>query len=197
MNYDLPPEFEEAVVRRIYRRAAELDWPRLSDAERTVQYQYWIDDPEIGGKLLLFIKKPEAVRVWMKDTPMKEYARAVNGVGKFAKYVDTVKFDRLALIAKVLGPGWTEVPDSQKVKPLRITVRSDEDEENERRLCWGPPRDIKHLVWRAVLDQANGDSVPWVICVVFPAVAPATKSQIASHERLAARLSLEIVCVNT
>lgn len=192
-SYDLPADLEEAVVQRLYQRAAELGWPFLSDTERTNHYQYWIDDPEIGEKLLLFIKKPEAVRVWMKDGPMKEYARAVNGIGKYAKFVDERKIELRSLIAKALDPGWVEVPDTQKIKPLRVTICREDDEGEEKRFCWGPPRDLKHLVWRAVVDQAEGDAVPWVLCVVSPVTSPATNSELARHERLATRLGLDIV----
>lgn len=192
-SYDLPNDLEEAVVRLLYQRAAELGWPHLSDAERTNQYQYWIDNPEIGGKLLLFIKKPEAVRVWMKDGPMKEYARAVNGIGKYAEFVDDDKIEIQALIVKALGPGWVEVPGTQRIKPLRVTVCREDDEGEEKRFCWGPARDLKHLVWRAVVDQVEGDSVPWVLCVVRPFTHPATKSELTRHERLATRLGLDIV----
>lgn len=192
-TYDLPPELEESVVRLLYQRAAELGWAHLTDSERTNQYQYWTDDPEIGGKLVLFIKKPEAVRVWMKDGPMKEYARAVNGIGKYSKFIDDDQIELRALIAKALGPGWLEVPGTQKIKPLRVTVCRKDDEGEERRFCWGPSRDLKHLVWRAIADQAEGDSVPWILCVVSPFTRPATKSELAEHKRLATRLGLEIV----
>lgn len=192
-TYDMPVEIEEAVVRLLYSRAAELGWPHLTDAERTTQYQYWIDDPEIGGKLLLFIKKPEAVRVWMKDGPMKEYARAVNGIGKYAKFVDTDKVELGALVTKALGPGWVEVPGTQRIKPLRVTVCRENDEGDEMRFCWGPARDLKHLVWRAIVDQAEGDAVPWVLCVVSPFTRPAVKSEVDQRTRLGARLGLRIV----
>jgi hypothetical protein len=177
----------------MYERAAELGWPSLSDAERTNQYRYWTDDQQIGGKLLLYLGRPEAVRVWMKDGPMKEYARAVNGIGKYADLVDEDIVRLPELLSRALGPGWIEIPNTKKIKPLRVTVRRHNDEDEEKRFCWGPPRDLKHLVWRAITDQAEGDAVSWIVCVVNPSTRPATKSQRAQHERLARRIGLDIV----
>lgn len=193
--YDLPADLEATVVRLLYQRAAELDWLHLTDAGRTNCYESWTDDPQIGGKLLLFIKKPDAVRVWMKNGPMKEYSRALNGIGKYAQFVDQRRTDTQALITKALGPGWLAIPGTQKIKPLRLTVRRDGSEDDEKRFCWGPPRDLKHLVWRAINDQVEGDTTPWAICVVSPFTHPATNSERAQHQRLAARIGLEIIDV--
>ncbi|KUN80359.1 hypothetical protein AQJ66_26860 [Streptomyces bungoensis] len=193
--YDLPADLEATVVGLLYQRAAELDWLHLTDIERTNYYASWTEDPQIGGKLLLFIKKPDAVRVWMKNGPMKEYSRALNGVGKYAQFVDQRRTDVQTLITKALGPEWLVVPDTQKIKPLRLTVRRNDNEDDERRFCWGPSRDLKHLVWRAISDQVEGDTTPWVICVVSPFTRPAANSERAQHQRLATRLGLEIIDV--
>jgi hypothetical protein len=190
--YSLPRDLEEDVVRLMYQRAEEVNWPYLTDSERTEFYRLWTEDPAVGGRLLPFMGKPENVRPWMKDVPMKEYARAANGVGKYAPLVARPAAPVDVLVHKALGSGWTADPASLRIKPLRVTIHRDDDEEEERHFVWGPARDFKHLSWAAIAAQADGDARPWVVCVVDSFVRPVSSSQKATHQRLALRLGLEI-----
>src|ERR1700733_2055700 len=106
-SYSLPPALEADVVGSLYRQAAELKWTYLTAQDRTRHYQRWTEDPTIGGRLVLFTGKPENVRPWIKDGPMKEYTRATYGVGKYAQYVTQPPTPVGTLVARALGDGWT------------------------------------------------------------------------------------------
>ncbi|WP_424211998.1 hypothetical protein ACN20G_07795 [Streptomyces sp. BI20] len=194
-TYALPPDLEEEIVRRLYGRAAELRWTYLPDSERTKRYQMWTADPEIGGKLIPFIGKPENVRPWIKDGPMKEYVRATYGVGKWASCVIEPATPVETLVTRALGPGWHVDLETLEIKPLRVTIRRDDDEEVEQRFAWAPIKDFKHLAWAAISAQAEGDTHPWAICAVDSFVRPVTSKQKATHEKIARRLGLTLAHV--
>ncbi|MEU5356047.1 hypothetical protein CWI85_34970 [Streptomyces albidoflavus] len=189
-KYAIPSDLEEEVVRLLYRRAADLNWTYLTDTERTRHYQTWTSDPEVGGRLLPFIGKPENVRPWLKDRPMKEYIRATYGVGKWAPLVVKPATPVSALVDRALGSGWNVDIETLDIKPLCVTIRHEDDEEMERRFAWGPMRDFKHLAWAAIVAQAGGDALPWVICTVDSFVRKITPEQRATNERIAKRLGL-------
>lgn len=194
-SYSLPTDLEEEVVRLLYKRAAEVNWTYLPDNERTKLYRAWTADPQVGGRLLPFIGKPEDVRPWIKDGPMKEYTRATYGVGKYAPHVTKPATPVSALVDKALGPGWTVDIQTLDIKPLRVIICRPDDEEAEQRFAWAPVKDFKHLAWAAITAQAAGDSLPWVICAVDSFVRRVTPIQRATNERIAERLGLAIAHV--
>ncbi len=112
----LPQEVEHKVVERLFRDADELGWAALTLPERTVQYARWVQDPEIGGRLLGFMTS-ERARVWIKDGPMKEWVRAINGVGKYAPLVGERATRAAVLIRKALGEGWEPDEGTLRIKP--------------------------------------------------------------------------------
>lgn len=187
----LPEEVETRIVTRLFRDADQMDWAQLSGAARAVQYAKWVQDPEVGGRLAAFMTAGQA-RVWIKDGPMKEWARAVSGIGKYAPLVAGRGATAAELVLKALGPGWRLRNGTQRIKPLRINAI---EEEEEVTLAWGPERDLKHLVWAALSAGANGDPNPWVLCVVstFTRPIPANTRQV--HLRIAARCELRLVHV--
>ncbi|MYS81400.1 hypothetical protein [Embleya scabrispora] len=195
-TYSLPRDLEEQVVRLLYQRAAELNWAYLPDYERTRQYRSWTADPAIGGRLLAFIGKPEDVRPWIKDGPMKEYARATYGVGKYAPLVAKPATPVGILVSRALDSGWIADLTTLDIKPLKVTIRREDDEEKEQRFAWGPAKDFKHLTWAAITAQANGDSLPWVVCLVDSFVRPVSKTQKAAHQRIAERVRLVVTHVS-
>ncbi len=138
-DYNLPSELEQAIFTLLYQQAASVGWTYLTDQERTRFYQEWTNDSSIGGRLLDFMGKSENVRPWLKDVPMKEYARALQGVGKYAQYVANPATSLHMLVAKAIGSQWIVVENTQKVKPLRVVLHQVDDEEDERHFAWGPP----------------------------------------------------------
>lgn len=191
-KYSIDENIEAEVVRELYSKAAELDWTHITDQERTKHYQTWTDDPAIGGRLIPYVSTPQNVRPWIKDGPMKEYVRATYGVGKYAPYVVKSATPVTTLVAKALGSGWTVDLDTLTIKPLTVTIRNDKDEELEQRFTWGPAKDIKHLVWATIEAQANGDSLPRVLCLIDTFVRPVSSSKKSFHMKIGARLGITI-----
>ena len=76
----LEEQLRRQVIAEIYRRADDLDWDGLSSSDRSTWYVRWLDDPAIGGVLDLYMPRDQA-RLWIKDVPMKHYARARSGLG--------------------------------------------------------------------------------------------------------------------
>ena len=189
-KYAIPADLEEDVVRLLYKRMADLNWIYLPDAERTRHYVAWTSDPAVGGRLLPFIGKPEKIRPWLKDRPMKEYVRATYGVGKWAPLVAKPSTPVSELVVRALGPCWMVDLETLAIKPLCVTIRREDDEETERCFAWAPMRDFKHLAWAAIAAQADGDALPWVICTVDSFVRKITPEQKATNERIAKRLGL-------
>jgi hypothetical protein len=142
----LPKSLETEVVRRLYEDAQRLDWLHLSMMGRQRQYNRWVEDPHVGGVLVRFISQGLA-RVWIKDGPMKEFARASAGVGRFARLVKNSGRTADEIIAISLGKDWTVRSKSVGIKPLHCVAESTA---GRVFVCWGPPKDFKHLLWAAI-----------------------------------------------
>ncbi|GAA2006169.1 hypothetical protein [Catenulispora subtropica] len=188
----LPPEIEMRVVEHLYRDADKISWDGIAAVTRSGHYDRWVNDQEIGGRLQKFMDEKEC-RHWIKDGPMKERARAVYGVGKYASLVPNPVANPSQLVAQGVGTGWEVDETTLDIKPLRIVARREDD---VIRFCWGKPKDLKHLVWAALNAEAKGDPIPWTLCVVGTFTHPIPANQRESDLRLAKRCMLRIVHVS-
>ncbi|PKV76453.1 hypothetical protein [Nocardia fluminea] len=191
-KHPIPSHIDMEVTRLIYAEGGEKSRTGITHAAKTELYRQWTADPRIGGRLLSYLGTDDDVRVWIKNGPMKELARAVNGVGKYKSLVQKPASNVDVLVAKALDASWIVNPDSMDTKPLRVLISHTDDEEREQWFAWAPVVSFKHLVWGALNTQARGDVRPWVLCVVdsfAERVDPSTK---AVHERIARRLGLAV-----
>ncbi len=67
-------DIKEEVSQRVYDIADEVDWAHLTIPQRQKYYEAWTTDPEIGGKLSQVMDQTR-IRVYLKDTVMKNYSR--------------------------------------------------------------------------------------------------------------------------
>lgn len=185
----LPDKIELEIVTHLFADAERLKWTYMNATERSRQYREWLQDPRIGGTLSGFMASGEA-RVWIKDGPMKEFARAVHGQGKYAHLISGRAPSPELIVRKALGDEWQVVEGSQKIKPLRVTARK---EEEEVVFTWGPVRDFKHLVWAALSALAEGDTRSWVLCLTASFVNPTPRNAQAHNLRLAEQCGLKVV----
>lgn len=183
-------EVEEAIVSRLFADMERLGWEGMTPRQRTSQYGEWIKDAEIGQKLAEWMT-PERARVWIKDGPVKEYPRALAGVGKYAPLANG-SANVADLVQRALGAGWTSDPATLSVKPLRVEAHQGDETVV---LAWGPARDLKHLVWAALNADASGDSREWVLVVTSTFTRPVTTSDKAHQLRIARRCGLRLVHV--
>lgn len=67
-------EIKQIVTERVRGIADRIDWQHLTIPEKNRYYVTWTNDPEIGG-LLATIMDPGSVRVYLKDSIIKQYVR--------------------------------------------------------------------------------------------------------------------------
>jgi hypothetical protein len=190
MSHEIPKEIKAAVVAKMYEEAAEVRWAQLPTAQRTALYDQWVEAPEIGGRLIQYRETLARVRHWMKDGPMKEYARAVYGVGSYAQFVPDPTIVVTALVEKAMGPEWSADHATQRVKPLNILATNGDD---HTRLAWGNGGDqLKHLLWAAIKAEVKGDSTPWILALVETFEAPIPMEEKTQHLLIGDRCGLAI-----
>jgi hypothetical protein len=184
---ELPESLRRDVVAEVYRQADELDWDALADRLHTAIYDGWLDEPAIGGQLTRFLTR-ERARVWLKDVPMKEYARARNNIGPFADLVAS-RFPSPGQIARqVLGPDWDMIDGTVDDKPNRCLIANGT---TRRLMIWGPPKALRDVVWagiNAVVDQQPSP----ILIIAVPYGHPLDEGDKRRHVRLGRTAGLEV-----
>lgn len=71
---DVPRHVREEVQTELWRQADELAWEALPNTEKSQHYENWTNSSAIGGRLAAHLD-PRTVRVYIKDTLLKAYAR--------------------------------------------------------------------------------------------------------------------------
>jgi hypothetical protein len=128
----VPDHVRQELRKRLWRLADEIGWNSLSTTEKVKRYEEWTSDAATGGILARYIDKGK-VRVYLKDTIMKDYARAVSS--------DAVRPLRL------LG-----LPAEQPVAQSYIKPHGRRLPDG-RVICWGRASDWK-LILMAVHERA-------------------------------------------
>ncbi|WP_424183982.1 hypothetical protein ACOBQX_18770 [Actinokineospora sp. G85] len=155
----VPPDVRDTVIRELYRRVQKLDWDEMTAQEKSACYAEWVGDPGIGFALADY-QTAEGMRVWLKDGPLKEYARALEGVGQYARYTSKRLTPPSEFIPTVLGPGWAPVSRSVGEKPMHCTAS---DGTSERYVCWGKPGTFRDLLWAGVNKAIDSPATPLAI----------------------------------
>lgn len=186
----IPEDIRDAVLRELYRQVGLLEWDDITTREKTAYYTRWVEDPAIGGELADYYTA-DGMRVWLKDVPMKEYARALEGVGPYAKYTTKRLSPPSEFIPRVLGADWTMKPGSLGEKPMHCLVTNGS---RERYVCWGKPHTFRDLVWAAINKALDAPIRPLVVVCLNEGkqVAP---SQQQLHERLVEHCRLDLAYV--
>ncbi|WTW98261.1 hypothetical protein OG216_35160 [Streptomycetaceae bacterium NBC_01309] len=155
----LPAPIRERLLIEIYRQANDLDWEFLSNGEKTDQYRRWIEDPKVGGVLLSFGPEKDA-RVWIKDVPMKEYARAQEGIGHYVRYAVNRFQGADEIVQAAFDTQWKVKPDSIGEKPNHCYAT---DGQATRYVCWGRAATFRDLVWAAVNQAIGAQERPAIV----------------------------------
>lgn len=189
---ELAAAVRDDVTRKLYASAGQLDWENLSSARKSAQYSHWMVDPEIGGKLTAFLSEDRA-RLWIKDGPMKEYARAQFGVGPFAHLVATPRCTPETVVRAAQGEDWEVVTGSVLIKPARCVAARSED---QALVLWGNAADFKHLIWAALESIADENDPAVTIAVVERAARPTGKAERARLKSIADRCGFVVRHIN-
>lgn len=156
------------VITELYRQAAEMDWELLSVGAKKLQYRKWVTDPRVGGRLREFWDD-HRIGTWIKDTPMKEYARAQEGFGLMTVYAATRYVPGPeSLVTEVLGDEWKIKQGSLDEKPMHCLAISDVA---ERYVCWGKPSVFRDLTWAALNKAITMPTSPMMIVTIQEGIA--------------------------
>lgn len=71
---NIPQHIRDEVRDRLWSEADRLNWPALSSTDKSRYYTIWTETQDLGGRLATFMD-PRQVRVYIKDTLLKSYAR--------------------------------------------------------------------------------------------------------------------------
>jgi hypothetical protein len=71
----IPPSIRDMLKQTLWQQCDDLGWMSLRDAERARYYELWTRDTSIGGQLA-HVMDPRKVRVYIKDSLVKPYARS-------------------------------------------------------------------------------------------------------------------------
>lgn len=156
---NIPSDLRERLLIEIYRQADEMDWEFLSNAQKTAQYRKWIEDPRVGG--VLTDHHPEKdVRVWLKDVPMKEYARSQEGIGHYVRYIPMRFRGPEEVVRAAFGSDWTMLPDTVDVKPNHCLAT---DDVTSRYVFWGRDAQFKDLLYAALEMAVTTQNEPAIV----------------------------------
>lgn len=128
----LPRQVREELRGRLWGIANGIGWVRLSAAAKARYYEEWTRDSEIGGALARYMDKGK-VRVYLKDTVLKDYARKV------------LSDDGRPL--RVLGINGGRSIDERYIKPHGVRLQ------DGRIVAWGRADDWK-LILMALYERA-------------------------------------------
>lgn len=129
----VPDHVRESLRDRLWESADAKQWTALSPTAKSASYEAWTRDPAIGGVLSRYISLSD-VRVYLKDTLLKDYSRH--------KHADD------ALILRVLG-----LSDAPTVRSyIKPHGRGFAD---GRIVCWGRANAWKNVLM-AAYERAYG-----------------------------------------
>lgn len=182
----VPRNQVESVVKALYAAADRLDWEHMPTNARTAQYDEWVNAPEIGVVLTGYMSIENA-RSWIKDGPMKEYARARLGAGRYARFGSTNGPTAAQLVTHVLGDRAELIEASAGIKPFHCLGISSG---TTTYITWGTALNLRHLVWACINHLAGHPTHEACIVILELLEHPTTQSAKARHERIAKRCSI-------
>lgn len=182
---NIPTSVRDDVVKILYADADNLDWERLPAQTKSAQYNRWVEDPRVGGLLARYIPNPH---LWIKEVPLKEYARALEDIGRFTMFTGLHYAPPAEFITHAFGARWRFVPDTVSDKPPNCLAT---DGSTRRYICWGPPNQLKDLLWAALTLGIKHEGPPGI------ALSVRTEAEIDAadrrrHEVLGGRCGVEV-----
>ena len=184
----IPEKQLATIVTALYGDADSHDWAHLPPQEHTRLYREWVNDPRIG-KILTAYMTPEQARSWIKDGPMKEYANARRGVGRYARFGRHGGTNASNIAATALGLGAKVIDGTEGVKPPHC--HGEDAAGSVAYLTWGPATNFRNLVW-AALRVAVAADLPGHIVVLEPPGHDTPTSDKTFHANIATRCRLHV-----
>ncbi len=161
-DIETPKEVREAVIRELYSRLESIGWESMTNPQKTQQYSDWVDHPLIGGELADSMTA-EGIRVWLKDVPLKEYSRSLEGIGPFTQFAQHRLTPASTMVRDALGAGWDILSGTIRDRPMHAVASNGA---STRYVCWGKPSTFRDLVWASIQEAASGATNPLIIVFV-------------------------------
>ncbi|WP_329001921.1 hypothetical protein OHA18_02675 [Kribbella sp. NBC_00709] len=189
-DISLPKDVRDSVLTELYRQIGELPWMTMPGRHKTRCYSEWIEDPSIGGELADY-QTAEGMRVWLKDGPLKEYARAIEGAGPYARYTTRRLTPPNEFLRTLLGQEWHVDSTNIGEKPMHCMISNGH---TERYVCWGGQRTYRDLLWAAINQAVRLRAVPLIVVYTFES-EQVQKPQQKQQESLAEHCGVELAYV--
>jgi hypothetical protein len=173
----LPEALRAEIVRALYADANQLGWATLGPQAKTTAFNRWIDDPRVGGRLTSYMS-PEQARLWIKDGPMKEYARAMRGTGRFAEFGRHGGTSPQDIVNRALGDGAT-IDGNIGTKPPHCVATSNDG--SRAYVTWGDANSLKYLLWAALRASIELDVAGHIVVLEPPGTV--TPTALADEQR--------------
>lgn len=144
----VPEAVHKKIKDKLWAVANERNWPTMPESQKTALYEDWFRDVEVGGVLARYLP-PGNIRVYLKDTIMKPYAR------------DRIK--DFAPIQRLLGlPQGSSIAETYSKPHGRLLT-------DGRVICWGLSRDWKMVLF-AVFERAYAipSGIAYAAVIMFP-----------------------------
>ncbi|MEU6025365.1 hypothetical protein, partial [Micromonospora sp. NPDC047134] len=126
--------------------------------------------------------------LWIKDVPLKEYARALENMGRFVQFTALRYSPPSDFIGPAFGQDWRYIPGSQAEKPPHCLATNGL---TKRYICWGSPNHLKDLVWAALTVGVTEQGRPGVALSVRTD-ADIDASGKRRHQALGERCGIEV-----
>lgn len=175
-----------AVVAALYQDADEAGWETLGPRDRSRMYGEWVEAEHVGALLSQYMT-PEAARSWIKDGPMKEYARANRGAGRYAEFGRSGGTAVADIVRVALGADASVVEASKRVKPFRCHATIGD---TTALVTWGESRQFKDLLWAALLAATENGTPQAHVVVMEPPGRAAAPTERTRQAALASRCSV-------
>jgi len=127
MNEAMTADIREKIKDKVWAKAQELGWEKISHSEKSKWYEKWSKDKDVGGVLSRYMDT-RSIRVYIKDTLLRPYLRTCL----------EKSWEQVRLLLGAEAEGRTVV--SRMEKPHGHIL------EGGLVICWGNSRDWKSLV---------------------------------------------------
>ena len=183
----LPAAIRAEVVTALYAEANRLGWATLGPQDKTTAFNRWVEEPRIGGRLAHYMTREQA-RLWIKDGPMKEYARAMRGLGRFAVFGRQGGTSPVEIVTHALRDG-AQINGAVGTKPPHCLATAADG--TSAYVTWGDAGSFKHLLW-AALRGSTEQSVAGHIVVLEPPGTVTPTATATFHRALTDRCGLNV-----
>jgi hypothetical protein len=109
----VPAKIRKEIRERLWAEADRLNWVTLSAADKSRYYTIWTEIENLGGRLGQYMD-PRRVRVYIKDTLLKAYARESSATHDLAFRVLGIPADTVS-VASYIKPHGRLLVDQRQI----------------------------------------------------------------------------------